>query len=401
MREPTTTSLSFTPSETEGPAEDRIAAFLRTWPATARLRFGALAVVIGLASMGLSTVAVPRLGPPAPDAALSAMSQAFDECMEAWDLPLLIGAPSMGPGASPTSFAPGHTFVWKDAYGITGSVSTIANEDQTGTESYSYSGTITIMGGASMADSGMPWAISGFNMVGADSIVVVGYSGGALDCWGPGCQTELNAQATVVSLFYDPPVLIIDGADHSRQYTSCLDASGYTRAVIAEMVEQHGIPQAEQADSAPLPSDTSWTEAQTQANNQWAECARRNGLAAQGSITDLASRPQVTIPSSTSEDQLRQVLSACPDFDPVQEEGLAQWVQDNPGNSLTNYPGDYLPSPRVNVELTPLDTARLRQRVVLDTLAQPLFTHLTALYMILRESSDEYDRHHSVWVVGG
>jgi len=96
--------------------------------------------------------------------------------------------------------------------------------------------------------------------------------------------------------------LSIDGVDRSDDFATCLKESGYN----------------DNEASGPIVVDPEQIAQAVTVANTWTACARENGwpdiadIAVPDSIDDVA----VHIPASITEDQLRQLLDACPNFDP-------------------------------------------------------------------------------------
>jgi hypothetical protein len=106
------------------------------------------------------------------------------------------------------------------------------------------------------------------------------------------------------------PFLQVDGVDHTETWVRCLDSSGYDYLAVWESI----------ADSDMF---TAMDQLVVDASNQWAKCARENGhpdvidARMPQSETEI---PTALLPASITEDQLRQLLAVCPNFDPVIEE---------------------------------------------------------------------------------
>ena len=172
------------------------------------------------------------------------------------------------------------------------------------------------------------------------------------------------AQEAVNDVFSKPdtgPVLMIDGVDYSDEYAQCLAQSGYNEQTAQGSVMQNPV----------------LVQQQLAANNKWAQCARENGWPeVKDSIVseDDVMLPVVYLPSGITDDQLRQLIDACPNFDPDQQEKLKQWYQDNP--TPTGYPDYFITEPNFSVE-DQSDTVRRDQ-----------------LYAILNEKMNEYNEQH-------
>lgn len=131
----------------------------------------------------------------------------------------------------------------------------------------------------------------------------------------------------------DGPGLVIDGVDHTEQYLSCVAQSGYDE-------------EAAMGSSAYGQTDMAAVQRQVEANNQWAQCARQNGLP---EIQDsaMSMTPTLFIPYNMDPGQLQQLLEACPNFDPEQHAILDSW------NSP--YPPNYSPDPIITLDRTDLN----------------------------------------------
>ena len=129
--------------------------------------------------------------------------------------------------------------------------------------------------------------------------------------------------------------LMIDGVDRSSEYGQCLTESGYD----------------EVAAWGDTTRDPAQTERQVTANNKWAECARENGWPdiQDSTLLNVVDWPTIVLPITITDDQLRLLLDACPNFDPDQQAKLEQWWQDNP--TATSYPDDYLPDPSISFDI--------------------------------------------------
>jgi hypothetical protein len=109
--------------------------------------------------------------------------------------------------------------------------------------------------------------------------------------------------------FYGDPsatlILIVDDADRSEDYGACLTSSGYTEP------EYHADP-AEELKTK---------QAQVDANNAWAACARENGFPnLEDNPAAVADEWQtfpegIVLPYTIGPDKLRELLEACPNFD--------------------------------------------------------------------------------------
>ncbi|MDR0285647.1 MAG: hypothetical protein LBI33_12300 [Propionibacteriaceae bacterium] len=142
------------------------------------------------------------------------------------------------------------------------------------------------------------------------------------------------------------PTLLVDGVDHSEDYAACLAQTGYSESAAWE---------AQQPDPAVIAH-------QVAVNNQWAACVRENGWpeAKDSSLPaadDGMGLPPLYLTPTITEDQLRQLVDACPftdlDVTPVIVIGM----------------GDDTPAPTSPAEQAEFDRIRHLQNVVLPELA--------------------------------
>jgi hypothetical protein len=99
--------------------------------------------------------------------------------------------------------------------------------------------------------------------------------------------------------------LIVNGVDHTETFQGCHESTGYD--------ESEGWANSGKIDSAYL-------QAVVDSSNEWAACARENGWpglkdAVLPTATDGSEYPVIALPTTITEDQLRQLLTACPNFD--------------------------------------------------------------------------------------
>ena len=179
------------------------------------------------------------------------------------------------------------------------------------------------------------------------------------------------------------PTLWIDRVDRTSSYVQCLNSSGYSEAAA------WGI--STQVDPAQL-------QQQIDANNQWTACARENGWPdIQDSVmpADIqhASNPVVVLPTTMTEDQLRALLDACPNFDADKQDMLNNWWATHaaPAGGSTGgpeeYPPGYLPDPNLSFTENPTSVAIPAEAPTGDTEED----HLTRLNMILYEAQIMYN----------
>jgi hypothetical protein len=101
-----------------------------------------------------------------------------------------------------------------------------------------------------------------------------------------------------------PRFLIIGDVDHTDTWVKCLDESGYKEPpVVITRAEELEQKQRQAADGV-----------------EWAECARQNGYPSLADpespvADDFRTTPTVALPSTMTEDALRELLVECPAFD--------------------------------------------------------------------------------------
>jgi hypothetical protein len=138
--------------------------------------------------------------------------------------------------------------------------------------------------------------------------------------------SERQTKVDFVNSTGDPYELFLDGVDFSQAYKRCMTESGYDDDAAMKALQWVPDPEQEQAE--------------IDADNKWAACARQNGWP---DIYDVAMpedpmsgrMPALTLPWSTTADQLRQLLQACPPVD-----------KDNPDAS----PAIFFSTPRVTYD---------------------------------------------------
>jgi len=157
--------------------------------------------------------------------------------------------------------------------------------------------------------------------------------------------------------------LMIDGIDDSQTYSQCLAQSGY------DWNAAQGRYMFSAADM----------QSQVDANNRWAACVRDNGFptvqdSVMPTVLDGSQWPVIRLPSTITEDQLRQLLASCPDFDASTQEAAEQWRSVHGGVSTGG-------NDQPNVTI---DTAAE------STLSPEDQAHLDALMQVLNEAAIAY-----------
>jgi hypothetical protein len=161
------------------------------------------------------------------------------------------------------------------------------------------------------------------------------------------------------------PGLIIDGIDHSQVYLACLNQTGYNEDRAWAMDE--------------VPVDTQAEQEQMEVNNRWAACARDNGFPhiADSALPDDDMGPVIEIPYTMEPDQLRQLLVACPNFDPAEQQRFDEALAH--GQILD----DQVPNPLITLDR--MDTTGLSQADI---------DRMMTLYEVLGEQQQAYQAAH-------
>jgi len=352
LMDPPTTSIIFTVADGTDAREPAAldSALVR------RLRTILGVIVCALLCIGLSTAGIHSPSSVvADDDWMTPMQKSFNACMEAWDLPVSISAPSQGFPTS-VSYQGAHTAMWRDLYGYTGIAPAPIYGD--------------------LSDS----------------------------AFSPSYIAEINAISRVIDLS-DKPLLAADGTDYSSQYIACLDRSGYSAEAAREQAERIWLYSSAGED---LDAQEARFQPQVQLNNQWAACARDHGWLVFDStlavMDDTTAYPEVDVPSSITPDQLHTLLAACPNFDVnaarlVDEWSRAQTIQRDvttegaPTPVISSTPNAYY-NPNVGFRLTPFETAHLSTLFSLESRA--LFARLVPLYMVLDEQRTAYNETQSL-----
>ena len=125
---------------------------------------------------------------------------------------------------------------------------------------------------------------------------------------------------------YDPLVygvdfkellLVVNGQDLTDQFATCIDSSGF------------GLPSAK---FDPREEETT-KQAMAEASNQWAACARENGLPnlrdAAVTIDNWETKPSIEVPDSTSAELFKQVLGKCSAVNPDRDLSAGNLIEGN------------------------------------------------------------------------
>ncbi len=157
------------------------------------------------------------------------------------------------------------------------------------------------------ADGAHPPQIVGLVDLSADQIVVTRDPDGTVDRWGgkEGDDSYLDLVDELTAEHSTEPRFYVNGVDYSDLYQKCLASSGYDPAWGHD-------------DETAV--DPAWVRRRVEADNRWAACARDQGwpqVADVAAPADGSLPPEVLLPFSITEDQLRQLVADCPTFDPA------------------------------------------------------------------------------------
>ncbi|MDR1189225.1 MAG: lipoprotein [Bifidobacteriaceae bacterium] len=135
----------------------------------------------------------------------------------------------------------------------------------------------------------------------------------------------------------DEVVLIVGGIDRSDVLIGCIDTTGY---FVPEPVFDPG-------------DEAVQKQAEAEAANEWAACARENGipdvLDAEVIVDGFTTRPGASVPGSTSVETFKDTLNECPPIDPdrdltvsntdpLQATWVDPWIVFTPTDDETNPP---------------------------------------------------------------
>jgi len=142
--------------------------------------------------------------------------------------------------------------------------------------------------------------------------------------------------AEIAGRIGDGPGMVIDGVDHTTTFVACLNQTGYDETAAKGLV----------------PLEPGYFDKQVEANNRWAECARDHGWPfihdSAPPETGTVEAPAVVLPITITEDQLRQLLKDCPNFDAGQATKRLEWYQQTP--VPTGPPPDLMPDPIIEID---------------------------------------------------
>ncbi|MDR0990123.1 MAG: hypothetical protein LBL92_01970 [Propionibacteriaceae bacterium] len=111
------------------------------------------------------------------------------------------------------------------------------------------------------------------------------------------------------ALDFEPEsILTVAGVDRSDVWQQCLADSGYDEMAVWDNYDN--------SDATVIAEE----QLVVDATNQWAECAREHGFPEVADVqmsTSDQEYPAALLPASITADQLRQLLTDCPSFDPA------------------------------------------------------------------------------------
>jgi hypothetical protein len=182
---------------------------------------------------------------------------------------------------------------------------------------------------------------------------------------------------------FDPadlePFLQVDGVDHSETWTRCLDSSGYDENAIWDTVDKSVVMDA-------------YNQSTVEASNEWAKCARENGhptvIDAHMPQSD-SEYPTALLPASITEDQLRQLLEVCPNFDPAIEDENNKLAAEQTG-ALNGLPDGYRSQPSVGFDFPGFDGDYSQDQTSTNPETAATYERLSKLSELLYEAQVEY-----------
>jgi len=172
----------------------------------------------------------------------------------------------------------------------------------------------------------------------------------------------------------------------NEAFGQCLESSGYSQQKVWDSLPYQG-------------RDTSDFPLIVEASNEWAACAREHGISGikDAVLPDPLSQdyPTVLLPTSITEQELRQLLAVCPNYDVTMEaHNLQLWQEwgqshDEPGGR----PDGLIFQPSIGFDYPDFDGRFAGDKQPLGPLAPPpppdvaaMQDHLANLMDILRES---------------
>ena len=173
------------------------------------------------------------------------------------------------------------------------------------------------------------------------------------------------------------PTLVVDGMDHTDEYVKCLDESGYD----------------EQAAYGSFKMPPEMAAKQVDANNKWAACAREHGWPDIQDSTmpvknDGTDYPEIKLPITITEDQLRQLIKDCPTFDPDTAKQVDEWYKNNP--SPTGPPIDLPVGPSVGIDTSSIDVVMQDPNQTPSAEQMAEIQRIQGLYDIINQAQNDY-----------
>ncbi|MDR1512155.1 MAG: hypothetical protein LBS56_01535 [Propionibacteriaceae bacterium] len=175
------------------------------------------------------------------------------------------------------------------------------------------------------------------------------------------------------------PLLQVDGVDHSETWARCLDSSGYDENAVWDSLYDPAVM-------------TAFNQSIVDASNEWAKCARENGhpnvIDAHMPQSDTEN-PTALLPASITEDQLRQLLAVCPNFDPAIEEANEKLFEEQ-GDDFFAMPEGYRSQPSVGFDFPGFDGDYSQDQTSLSSETEATYERLSKLSELLYEAQMEY-----------
>ncbi|MDR1264907.1 MAG: hypothetical protein LBK42_04900 [Propionibacteriaceae bacterium] len=183
-----------------------------------------------------------------------------------------------------------------------------------------------------------------------------------------------------VMTFVEPePFLQVDGVDQTEAWTTCLASSGYEESKVWQSIDKG-------------PELEVISQLTVEASNLWARCARDNGYP---SVIDAHmpqtenQYPTALLPPSITAEQLEQLLTACPAFDPAVEEANNALLGEN-YNYADWPPAGYQVQPSIGFDFPGHNGEYSATTDALTPEQQATAERLGQLYEIIYQAQMEY-----------
>jgi hypothetical protein len=191
--------------------------------------------------------------------------------------------------------------------------------------------------------------------------------------------SEDDSTVVAVELADLEPFLQVDGVDHTETWVRCLDSSGYDENAVWDSLYDPAVM-------------TAFNQSTVDASNEWAKCARENGhpnvIDAHMPQSDTEN-PTALLPASITEDQLRQLLAVCPNFDPAIEEANEKLFEEL-ADDFFAMPEGYRSQPNVGFDFPGFDGDYSQDQTSLSPETMATSERLSQLYAVLDEARMEY-----------